>query len=148
MAVSKPDHHTPVLSIRRLWRLQTPHIHSNSHPLQHAQPRPIRSRRLQKSACPIRNHMTVPDILGICGTVLSMSVWFPQLRTVWVTREHQGVNLHTYVLIMMALITWASYGVLMNAWMLVCSNAWSLVLCVTIWWRVKWLRRVDQVTSR
>ena len=92
--------------------------------------------------------MTVPDILGICGTVLSMSVWFPQLRTVWVTREHQGVNLHTYVLIMMALITWASYGVLMNAWMLVCSNAWSLVLCVTIWWRVKWLRRVDQVTSR
>ena len=93
--------------------------------------------------------MTQPMIesIGLVAGATGLIAWVPQLQTVWIKREHRGVNRGTLIIIFTALCMWCVYGVLREAWAVCASNACSGMLVATIFARVTWLRAQAPATD-
>ena len=80
------------------------------------------------------------ECIGLTAGTLGLCSWIPQLQTVWVRREHRGLDMRMLLMILAALILWGVYGTLRDAWAVVISNCCSgtLVMCIIL--RVRALR--------
>ena len=107
-----------------------------------ATPRPERSECRFLIIRYINSHVTnlIIESIGLVAGTMGLIAWIPQLQTVWIQREHRGVNCATLMIIFIALCTWCVYGIMKHAWAVCVSNLCSGVLVATILARVTWLR--------
>jgi len=106
-------------------------------------PRPERSECRFLIIRYINSHMTNLTIesVGLVAGTMGLIAWIPQLQTVWIQREHRGVNRGTLMIIFTALCTWCVYGIMKQAWAVCASNLCSGMLVAMILARVTWLRK-------
>ena len=80
------------------------------------------------------------ECIGLTAGTLGLCSWIPQLQTVWVRREHRGLDMRMLLMILAALTLWGVYGTLRDAWAVVISNCCSGTLVTCIILRVRALR--------
>lgn len=81
------------------------------------------------------------EMLGLFAGGIGLIAWVPQLHTVYVKKLHEGVDLRTLFIILVALCIWCVYGYLLNAWAVCLSNMCSGTVVVAIIYKVMKLRR-------
>ncbi|HEV2571175.1 MAG TPA: SemiSWEET family transporter [Beijerinckiaceae bacterium] len=86
---------------------------------------PFQRRRRSKSAMII-------IILGTSAALCSMASFVPQAWRIIRTRDTEGISPGTYFLTVLAFALWTAYGVLLDAWPLMVSNGFNLLLSAFI----------------
>ncbi len=76
--------------------------------------------------------MSVTNIIGIGASVFTATSLIPQLYKM--TKEKKGHNISTYtcVILFIGLSLWTWYGYLIKDWILLVSNAFSLLINAAI----------------
>ncbi len=72
------------------------------------------------------------EYIGFSAGLLGVLAWFPQVRTVWFEKRHDGVSLPTLFLIVFTLSLWVTYGVLIDAPPIVYSNVAAILTIVSV----------------
>jgi MtN3 and saliva related transmembrane protein len=72
------------------------------------------------------------NALGVAAAVCSMSSFVPQVVKIWREKHAGSVSLRMYVVTVTGFTLWTVYGVLLESWPLVGSNAVCLVLAAAI----------------
>lgn len=68
------------------------------------------------------------NIVGSLAALCSISSFAPQAYKIWRERDASSVSLKTYSLTVSCFILWVVYGILIQAWPIVASNACALVM--------------------
>ncbi len=76
--------------------------------------------------------ITLIDILGFCGATLTTGSFLPQAYKVIRTHETEAISLWMYILFTVGVAFWFAFGVLLNSWPVILSNAITFVLTLTI----------------
>jgi len=69
-----------------------------------------------------------PDFVGYSAAALTTFAFFPQALKSWRTRDLSGVSLSMYSIYVLGLALWLAYGIVLESWPLILSNAVTLVL--------------------
>jgi MtN3 and saliva related transmembrane protein len=72
------------------------------------------------------------NAVGTLAGVCSMTSFVPQIIKIWREKKAEGVSLRMFSVTVMAFVLWTTYGVLLNSWPIIVSNAVCLVLSATI----------------
>ncbi|HIF45755.1 MAG TPA: hypothetical protein EYQ73_03035 [Candidatus Poseidoniales archaeon] len=72
------------------------------------------------------------ELIGFLAGILGVLAWFPQVRTVWFEKRHDGVSLPTLFLIVFTLSLWVIYGVLIDATPIIYSNIAAILTIVSV----------------
>ena len=81
------------------------------------------------------------ELIGFLAGILGVLAWFPQVRTVWFEKRHDGVSLPTLFLIVFTLSLWVTYGFLIGATPIIYSNLAAILTIVSVIIGVIKLRR-------
>ena len=81
------------------------------------------------------------EMIGLLAGCLGLVAWIPQLHTVYVKKLHEGVDVRTLFIILVALMIWCVYGLFREAWAVCLSNMCSGSVVVAIIHRVLKLRK-------
>ena len=66
--------------------------------------------------------------VGSAAALCSIASFAPQMIKIWRERDASAVSLKTYSLTVTCFVLWTLYGVLTQAWPIVVSNAFALVM--------------------
>jgi MtN3 and saliva related transmembrane protein len=72
------------------------------------------------------------ELIGFLAGILGVLAWFPQVRTVWFEKRHDGVSLPTLFLIVFTLSLWVTYGFLIDATPIIYSNIAAILTIVSV----------------
>ncbi|HLP02313.1 MAG TPA: SemiSWEET transporter [Opitutaceae bacterium] len=76
--------------------------------------------------------MKLIDFLGMSAATLTTGCFVPQVVRLWRTRNAEGISLVTFGAFSVGVALWLAYGVIMEAWPIILSNAITLVLAFAI----------------
>ncbi|HLP09967.1 MAG TPA: SemiSWEET transporter [Opitutaceae bacterium] len=76
--------------------------------------------------------MKLIDFLGMSAATLTTGCFVPQVVRLWRTRNAEGISLVTFSAFSVGVALWLAYGVIMEAWPIILSNAITLVLAIAI----------------
>ena len=76
--------------------------------------------------------MKFVDLLGSAAATLTTGCFIPQVVRLWRTRNAEGISLVTFSAFSVGVVLWLVYGVIMEAWPIILSNAITLVLTFAI----------------
>ena len=76
--------------------------------------------------------ITFANCVGTVAGILSTLAFFPQAIKVWRTKSTQDLSLAMYALYNSALVVWVIYGFMIDAWPLILTEAFTLVLSLYI----------------
>lgn len=72
------------------------------------------------------------ETIGFVAGLLGIVAWIPQVRTVWIEKRHDGVNLATFAVVALALTMWLVYGILMEAPSIIFANGAALLMILAV----------------
>jgi MtN3 and saliva related transmembrane protein len=72
------------------------------------------------------------QLIGVVGAVLTTICWLPQAVRLIRSRKTQAISLITNLMFCIGLLFWLVYGIALNDWPLIGSNAISIVLTSVI----------------
>jgi uncharacterized protein with PQ loop repeat len=87
------------------------------------------------------------ELFGYIAGVLGVIAWVPQLRKVWVNKQHKAVSLPTLVLVIITLSMWVIYGVAIDASAVIWSNIAAVTIIACIIFGVIRLRKSQIITD-
>ncbi|MFT3830311.1 MAG: SemiSWEET transporter [Opitutaceae bacterium] len=76
--------------------------------------------------------MKLVDLIGTSAATLTTGCFVPQVVRLWRTRNAEGISLVTFSAFSVGVALWLAYGVIMEAWPIILSNATTLVLAFAI----------------
>ena len=78
--------------------------------------------------------MEIPwvSVIGSVAGVSTTSAFLPQVIRTWRTRSTHDISLGMFLLTVFGLVLWFIYGIEMNDWPLIVTDAVSLLLSATI----------------
>ncbi len=76
--------------------------------------------------------MTLADVLGAAGAVLTTTSFLPQALQVLRTRETHAISLAMYSLFTLGVACWGIFGLLTWQWSIILANAITETLAVLI----------------
>lgn len=76
--------------------------------------------------------MLLSDLLGYCAAFLTTVSFVPQALHTFRTRDVSGISLGMYSVFTLGISLWLAYGLVLQAWPIVCANAVTLALAVAI----------------
>jgi MtN3 and saliva related transmembrane protein len=84
--------------------------------------------------------LTTVDIIGICAGILVIVCLIPQLVTIIKNKSSKDVSLIMYILLLIAQLLWATYGLLKNDLQLTITNflsafITSLIVMFSLYYR-------------
>ncbi len=82
----------------------------------------------------------VANLFGSLAALCSILSFAPQALKIWRERDASAVSLKTYSLTVACFILWVAYGVMIQAWPIVVSNACALLmasLVLAMKWRFR-----------
>jgi MtN3 and saliva related transmembrane protein len=77
-------------------------------------------------------HMSGADVLGYVAGVLTTCAFWPQLYQTWATKSAGDVSLWMLAIFTSGVGLWFCYGIVIEAWPIVLTNAVTLLLTATI----------------
>ena len=72
------------------------------------------------------------EILGYLAAFLTTAAFFPQTYKTIKTRDTKAISLAMYVLFTLGIALWLAYGLLIESLPLICANAITFVMALTI----------------
>ena len=78
--------------------------------------------------------MEIPwiSVIGSIAGISTTSAFLPQVIRTWRTRSTHDISLGMFLLTVFGLLLWFIYGLALNDWPLIVTDAVSLVLSITI----------------
>lgn len=76
--------------------------------------------------------MTLPDIIGSIAATLTTVSFLPQAWHTFQTKDVSGISLGMYSVFTAGVTGWLVYGLLLQAWPIVISNAITVTLATGI----------------
>jgi MtN3 and saliva related transmembrane protein len=79
--------------------------------------------------------MTFPwiiDLLGAASALLTTACWLPQVLKILREKEARALSLPATGSFTLGIMLWLVYGIAINDWPLICSNAVTLALMAPI----------------
>ena len=76
--------------------------------------------------------MPLSDLLGYCAAFLTTVSFVPQALHTFRTRDVSGISLGMYSVFTLGISLWLAYGLMLQAWPIVCANAVTLGLASAI----------------
>lgn len=76
--------------------------------------------------------MPLSDLLGYCAAFLTTVSFVPQALHTFRTRDVSGISLGMYSVFTLGISLWLAYGLMLQAWPIVCANAVTLALARAI----------------
>ena len=78
--------------------------------------------------------MEIPwvSVIGSVAGISTTSAFLPQVIRTWRTRSTHDISLGMFLLTVFGLVLWFIYGIEMNDWPLIVTDAVSLLLSATI----------------
>lgn len=80
------------------------------------------------------------NLFGSLAALCSILSFAPQALKIWRERDASAVSLKTYSLTVTCFILWVAYGVMIQAWPIVVSNSFALLmasLVLVMKWRFR-----------
>lgn len=97
----------------------------------------------------IKNKMNFTFIIGNIAAVLTSISFLPQAIQVIKTKDTKSISLPMYVLFILGLILWLTYGILQNDFPIILSNIVTISLAsVILFYKIKSVIRKDFITSK
>ena len=72
--------------------------------------------------------MIFSESIGYAAATLTTASFLPQAWTTFRTRDVRGISLGMYLIFVLGVSLWLTYGVLVAAWPIVIANAITLML--------------------
>lgn len=72
--------------------------------------------------------MSSIDVIGYLAACLTTSAFIPQAWLTWQRKRAEGVSLGMYVILVIGVCLWLTYGMLLNAWPIIIANFVTLLL--------------------
>ncbi len=72
------------------------------------------------------------DIFGFIAASITTAAFIPQAFKTIKTKDTSGISLSMYVMFTIGIILWFFYGILLEAWPIIISNAITGMLAATI----------------
>jgi MtN3 and saliva related transmembrane protein len=72
------------------------------------------------------------SMIGAVAGISTTGAFLPQVIRAWRTRSTQDISLGMFLLTVFGLVLWFIYGLVLNDWPLILTDAVSLILAVTI----------------
>jgi MtN3 and saliva related transmembrane protein len=72
------------------------------------------------------------SLIGSVAGIATTSAFLPQVIRAWRTRSTSDISLGMFLLTVFGLFLWLVYGLALNDWPLIGTDAVSLVLAVTV----------------
>ncbi len=76
--------------------------------------------------------MSSTQFIGIAASVFTATSLLPQLYKIYRNKEAGDISIPMLVFLFIGLVLWTWYGFLINDWILVVSNAFSLIVNFTL----------------
>lgn len=76
--------------------------------------------------------MTITDGLGYIAATLTTASFIPQAWLTFRSRDVSGISFGMYSVFTLGIALWLGYGVMLQAWPIVISNAVTFVLAASI----------------
>jgi MtN3 and saliva related transmembrane protein len=76
--------------------------------------------------------MALLDYAGYAAALCTTGAYVPQVLKVWRTRATQDISLKMFLVLVMGLVLWLTYGVWKGEWPLILANGVTLMLASTI----------------
>jgi len=74
----------------------------------------------------------VITILGFVAASLTTTSFLPQLIKTWKTKETKDISRNMYVILTVGLFLWFIYGIYINSWPMIVSNAVGFFFAICI----------------
>ena len=71
--------------------------------------------------------MAILDIVGTIAATLTTISFIPQARQVLKTRHTHDISLPMYIILVIGVSFWLAYGILLQQWPIIISNAITLL---------------------
>lgn len=72
--------------------------------------------------------MTAADILGYAAGALTAFTFLPQVLKTWKEKSAKDISLYMFVIAFVNEIMWLVYGMMINNWVIILTNAVMLVM--------------------
>ena len=72
------------------------------------------------------------DLLGLIAGTLTTIAFVPQVWRVWKTRSTRDISLGMYAVFTTGVAFWLAYGLTLEAWPIIITNAITLALSATV----------------
>ncbi|PRC92418.1 SemiSWEET transporter [Solimicrobium silvestre] len=73
-------------------------------------------------------HLNYADLVGYLAASLTTTAFIPQAWLTWKNKHADGVSLGMYVIFTVGIALWLCYGILIQVWPIIISNAITLLL--------------------
>ena len=83
--------------------------------------------------------MTAADMLGYADGALTAFTFLPQVLKTWKEKSAKDVSLYMFIIAFVNEIMWLVYGVMINNWVIILTNAVMLVMSgIMIWLKMRY----------
>lgn len=83
--------------------------------------------------------MTAADMLGYAAGALTAFTFLPQVLKTWKDKSAKDVSLYMFIIAFVNEIMWLVYGVMINNWVIILTNAVMLVMSgIMIWLKMRY----------
>lgn len=83
--------------------------------------------------------MTAADMLGYAAGALTAFTFLPQVLKTWKEKSAKDVSLYMFIIAFVNEIMWLAYGVMINNWVIILTNAVMLVMSgIMIWLKMRY----------
>lgn len=92
----------------------------------------LSSARYDSRASVPRMSLSIVDVIGATGALLTTACWLPQAVQIVRERETRAISLPATSMFTVGIVLWLVYGVALGDWPLIGSNAVTLGLMLLI----------------
>lgn len=78
--------------------------------------------------------MSGVEILGYAAGAITCLTFLPQVIKTWKSKSAKDVALNMFIIAAVNEVMWIVYGVLLNNWVIILTNAVVLVMSLTMIW--------------
>ncbi|MBL7725894.1 MAG: SemiSWEET transporter [Chitinophagaceae bacterium] len=83
--------------------------------------------------------MTAADMLGYAAGALTAFTFLPQVLKTWKEKSAKDVSLYMFIIAFVNEIMWLVYGVMINNWVIILTNAVMLIMSgIMIWLKMRY----------
>jgi len=72
------------------------------------------------------------ECIGLLAGTLGVIAWVPQIIKVWIHKKHEGISIHTLIIVSICVTLWFIYGIFKNAFSLIFCNIIVLLCLITV----------------
>jgi MtN3 and saliva related transmembrane protein len=84
-------------------------------------------------------NMTIADLLGYAAAALTTGSFIPQVIKIVKTRQTKDISLGMYMMFIIGVLCWGSYGLMIKSYPVIIANSVGLVLnAIIIFYKLKY----------